>query len=455
MISSDHAQRTANRLLIFTRYPIPGKAKTRLIPALGAEGAALLQRQMTEHTLRQVKPIASQFPEGVVVQTEKCAAEICYAASSEAGELQQISSWLGSDWLYSPQVEGDLGVKLTAAFQNAFAQGCEKVLAIGTDCPSLDADRLTEAYNQLQSHDLVLGKATDGGYYLIGMKRLIPELFNDINWGTSAVLRQTVTIAEHLNLKIADLDELSDIDYPEDLPIWHRAKAKTTPLSVIIPAVNEGRSIQSALHNLRQACGEEAIEILVIDGKSEDDTIAQVQALEIPVISAPRNRAIQLNLGAQLATGENLLFLHADTQLPAGFPALVRQTLAQPETIAGAFQLQIKGQGTGLRLVEWGVNRRSNLLQMPYGDQAIFLKASMFYEINGFPQLPIMEDFEFVLRLRQQGKIRIAPASVVTSGRRWQKLGVAKTTLINQAMIAGYFLGVSPDRLAQWYRSQG
>lgn len=446
LISSDRSQSAANRLLIFTRYPVPGKAKTRLVPALGAEGAALLQRQMTEHTLRQISPIA---------QSTRYTPEIWYAATSEANELQQIKNWLGSEWLYFPQIEGDLGIKLTAAFHNAFAQGAKKVVAIGTDCPGLDADRIVQAYAQLDSHDLVLGKAADGGYYLIGINRLIPELFEGITWGTSEVLQQTVTVAQSLNLNIAYLDELSDIDYPEDLPIWHRAKAKNAPLSVIIPAVNEGRSIQSALQDLQQACNEEPIEILVIDGKSEDDTIAQVQALEIPVISAPRNRAIQMNLGAQLATGENLLFLHADTRLPTGFLALVRQTLAQPGTIAGAFQLHIDGQGTGLRLVEWGVNQRSHLLQMPYGDQAIFLKASTFYDMGGFAELPIMEDFEFVLRLRPQGKIRIAPAAVVTSGRRWQKLGVLKTTLINQAMIAGYFAGVERDRLANWYRGQG
>ncbi|WP_088891944.1 TIGR04283 family arsenosugar biosynthesis glycosyltransferase [Leptolyngbya ohadii] len=433
-----------NRLLIFTRYPVPGQAKTRLIPALGAEGSALLQRQMTEHTLRQIEPL---------IQTDRCSAEIWYAAGADAeNELQQMRDWLGAERQYLSQVEGDLGVKLTAAFQNAFKRGAEKVLAIGTDCPGLGSDRLKEAYQQLESHDLVLGKATDGGYYLIGMKRLIPELFRDITWGTSEVLRQTVAIAQSLNLSIAYLDELSDIDYPEDLPIWHRAKEYKTPLSVIIPTVNEGRSIQATLQNIQEACGEEAIEVLVIDGKSEDDTIAQVQAAGIPVISAPRNRAEQMNLGAQLASGENFLFLHADTRLPAGFPALVRQTLVQPGTIAGAFQLQIAGDLPGLRLVEWGVNRRSHLLQMPYGDQAIFLSAAAFYELGGFPELPIMEDFEMILRLRQRGGIRIVPAAVKTSGRRWQRLGVLKTTLVNQAMITGYFLGVPPDRLARWYR---
>ncbi|MEW6497996.1 MAG: TIGR04283 family arsenosugar biosynthesis glycosyltransferase, partial [Cyanobacteriota bacterium] len=172
---------------------------------------------------------------------------------------------------------------------------------------------------------------------------------------------------------------------------------------------------------------------------------------ECKVIFAIAGRARQMNAGAQVATGDILLFLHADTQLPPQFDSLVRQVLQNPDIIAGAFELQIDANLWGLRLIEKMVNMRSHFFSMPYGDQAIFIKASAFHNIGGFPDIPIMEDFELMLRLRHQGRVAIVPAPVMTSGRRWQKLGVLKTTLINQLMIAGYFLGVPSTQLVRLY----
>jgi hypothetical protein len=137
-------------------------------------------------------------------------------------------------------------------------------------------------------------------------------------------------------------------------------------------------------------------------------------------------------------------------QALSAFPG--RNLGTSQNTIAGAFELKIDSEMPSLRIIEKMVNLRSRYLQMPYGDQAIFLKASVFQAIGGFSDLPIMEDFEFVRRLQPLGKIEIVPAPVVTSGRRWKKLGVLKTTLINQLIVLGYFLGVPPTQLAQWYR---
>ncbi|NJL23414.1 MAG: glycosyltransferase, partial [Leptolyngbyaceae cyanobacterium SM1_3_5] len=118
------------------------------------------------------------------------------------------------------------------------------------------------------------------------------------------------------------------------------------------------------------------------------------------------------------------------------------------------FCLGIDGRETGLRLVEWGANWRSRLLQLPYGDQALFLRRDTFWQVGGFPDLPMMEDFELVRRLRRRGRIAIAPDAVLTSARRWQKLGILKATVINQVAIVAYLIGISPDRIARWYRRQ-
>lgn len=220
-------------------------------------------------------------------------------------------------------------------------------------------------------------------------------------------------------------------------------------LSIIIPALNEAANIAEAIITTQ---GSINTEVIVVDGGSQDDTVAIAQSLGVKVIFSSPGRAVQMNTGAVAASGEILLFLHADTRLPAGFDAMVRTALPQPKTVAGAFKLRIDAAPWGIRLVEWGVNLRSHFLQMPYGDQAIFITKSMFQQIGGFPELPIMEDFELIRRLKRMGKIIIIPVPVLTSARRWLKKGIFQTTLINQIVIIAYLLGVSPEQIRSWYR---
>lgn len=222
-------------------------------------------------------------------------------------------------------------------------------------------------------------------------------------------------------------------------------------ISIIIPVLNEAPTIASVISRAQTA---KNVEIIVADGGSSDDTADIAKSLGVRVIFTAPGRAAQMNAGAASATGDILLFLHADTLLPPGYDSGARRALAKPQTVAGAFELKIDASQQSLRLVEKGVNWRSNFLQMPYGDQAIFLTAATFDEIGGFPDLPLMEDFEFVRRLKKHGRIEIVPQPVLTSARRWQQLGVLKTTAINQIVIIAYFLGVSPDRLVFWYKRQ-
>lgn len=196
-------------LIIFTRYPEPGKTKTRLIPALGTLGAADLQRQMTEHTISQVKELQ---------KASAISVEVRFAG----GDTQLMQDWLGFGLVYQPQGEGDLGDRITQSLLNAFESGAEKVIIIGTDCPGVNAQILATAFEQLHAFDLVLGPAIDGGYYLIGLQQPIPELFANIEWGTAQVFQKTVDIAEVLNLSNVYLPTLADVDRPEDLPIWEQ-----------------------------------------------------------------------------------------------------------------------------------------------------------------------------------------------------------------------------------------
>jgi rSAM/selenodomain-associated transferase 2 len=220
-------------------------------------------------------------------------------------------------------------------------------------------------------------------------------------------------------------------------------------ISVIIPALNEAEHIQATLLSLRT---DPVPEIIVVDGGSSDNTRALALAMGVTVLGAPLGRARQQNLGAAAAAGEFLFFLHADTRVPPDYAHLIRQALEIPGVSAGAFSLGIAEADSGLRAITRIANLRSKWLQLPYGDQGLFLPARLFLDLGGFPEQPIMEDFAFVRTLQNHGCVIILPQTVLTSSRRWQQLGLWRTTYINQLMVFGYYLGVAPATLARLYR---
>ncbi len=194
------------RVIVFARYPVPGKTKTRLIEHLGKDGAAAIQDSMTRHTLGQVAQ---------VVTTRGIEAEVRFTG----GEKEWMVNEYGQHWTYTNQGEGDLGCRLARAVRDAFDAGVSRVILIGTDCPALTPADVTSAFNALHEHDLVIGPATDGGYYLLGLRKPCLEVFRGIDWGTAAVLHQTMEASEKLHLSIHLLRPLRDVDRPEDLPV--------------------------------------------------------------------------------------------------------------------------------------------------------------------------------------------------------------------------------------------
>ena len=430
-----------SRLLVFARYPVPGQAKTRLVPALGPEGAARLHRRMTEHAAS----VARAASEGAA-----CGVTICFTGARE----REFRAWLGPHFHYAPQSSGDLGVRLRRAFSGAFRGGARRVSAIGADAPGLSADILRQAFNGLRSRDVVLGPAADGGYYLIGTARDLPQLFSGVDWGTGRVRAQTLAAIARLGLTVAELPLLDDVDRPGDLAALRDdpqfADVWDAPLlSVIVPTLNEEATIGRALERVRDS---EGVEVIVADGGSRDATREIAERFGASVLEVAGGRAAQLNAGAAAAKGQQLLFLHADTLLPVGYTGLIRRTLDCPATVAGAFRFRTDGSGAALRLMEWGANIRSAVFRRPYGDQGLFMEKRVFDEVGGFAALPIMEDYELVGRLRRRGRVATVWEAAVTSARRWQRLGVLRTTLRNQAMVAGFHAGVAPERLARFYR---
>jgi rSAM/selenodomain-associated transferase 2 len=342
------------------------------------------------------------------------------------------------------------------AFEETFKSGAPGALLIGSDLPGISTEILLQASNVLTNHDVVLGPAADGGYYLIGMQRYSPELFTGIDWGSVHVAEQTRAAVARLNLSLAELPELKDVDRPEDLeplrndPRFLDVFTGEPRLSIIIPTLNEAEVLGATIERVRRA---NDVEIIVADGGSHDTTRDSAAKAEVEIVTATGGRAAQLNAGAALATGRYLLFLHADTLLPDGFETAVRRTFDNPSTIAGAFRFQTDSSSLGMRIIAWGTNIRSSLFHWPYGDQGLFVEKRVFDELGGFADLPIMEDFDLIRRLRRRGRIVTVPEAVVTSARRWQRLGVLRTMLRNQIMILGYFAGIRPEHLARFYRA--
>jgi hypothetical protein len=439
-------------LVVFTRFPEPGKSKTRLIPALGPEGAADLQRQMCEHTLTWVRRWKERFSGSLQVH---------FTGSSE----ESFRKWLGPDLSFRPQAKGDLGGRMARAFRQGFQEGMEKVVIVGTDCPGLSEDFAQQAFARLDQSEVALGPAKDGGYYLIGLRRPVEELFRGVPWGTGGVLAKTREIARNLDLRVFLLESLEDVDRPEDLPVWEKVSATPSlpsPLegegkdggdspmiSIIIPTLNEEGQIEACLASAESPS---PVERIVVDGGSADRTLEIARSCGAKVIASARGRGRQMNAGAQFAAGDFLLFLHADTRLPAGYAEKVRAILSLPGIAAGAFEFRLDETSPSLRFIERVANWRSRRLQLPYGDQAIFLRSSRFQATGGFPDTTIMEDYEFIMGLKKFGRIYTAPYPATTSARRWGQLGIWRATLLNEAVVVAYYLGISPSGLLRLAR---
>jgi len=425
-----------DRIIIFGRYPRPGRVKTRLIPALGPAGAAELQRELTEKTLEKVMKLASNRNIDVEFRYE----------GDRKGRMRR---WLGTDVDFSEQGPGDLGRRMHNAFMDAFRQGCRRVVLLGTDIPDLKTDHLSEAFEALREKNLVLGPSSDGGYWLMGLRKSF-DLFEGVEWGTGKVLEQSLALAKGKGLDSYQLETLRDLDTVEDLKQWKPELAVPKPyISVIIPTLNEANQIEETI---KKAHDEDA-EIIVVDGGSTDETVSKATGAGVQVISGLPGRAEQQNRGATLARGKVLLFLHADTWLPKGYVNYVFEALLDPRTAVGAFRFKTDADLSMMRVVDLMTNLRAITLHIPYGDQALFIRKTLFESVGGFPKVPISEDLLLVKRLAKKGKVRLVSAPVVTSARRWQTLGVIRTSLINVIIAAAISLGFSPNRFVHLYRT--
>jgi rSAM/selenodomain-associated transferase 2 len=220
-------------------------------------------------------------------------------------------------------------------------------------------------------------------------------------------------------------------------------------ISIVIPTLDEATSLAQTLIAARERG---AGELIVADGESRDATRDVAARLADAVVLAPRGRAAQMNAGAAAARGDVLLFLHADTRLPDGFADAVARALADPHVVGGHFAVALNAPGWRYRLTERLISGRSRLTGVATGDQAIFVRRSVFEALGGFAPLPLMEDIDLMRRLKRSGRVAALDERVVTSARRWERDGFWRTVLLMWSLRLAYYAGISPTALARFYR---
>jgi uncharacterized protein len=466
-------------ILVFIKAPSPGQVKTRLGKFIGNTEVVQLYRYFVEDILTTIDALSVD--------------SLIFFTPSNC--LSMLQSWLGFHRTHIPQQGDSLGDRMAHAFRTSFDLGYQQVLIVGSDSPDLPNNYLLEALEALQQDRVVIGPSEDGGYYTLGFtpKTFCPEVFQDMPWSTSQVYPLTLETLKQNTRTVQILPTWSDIDTLEDLWTFHNrhlseqpssqslsylrdradvffqhlvgaqclaplqsASDSTEPdLSIIIPVLYEAERIQTCLENLLQLAGEINLEIIVVDGDSEESTLNHFPSqypYALKGIQSPQGRGIQMNAGAQIAKGQILLFLHADTDLPDKALHLIIHTCKQSSYAGGAFDLAIASPRWSLKLIGKVASWRSRLTRIPYGDQAIFMRKDIFEQVQGYPDIPLMEDVALMQRLKQHGyPIHILSQTVKVSARRWEKEGIVRCTLRNWSLILLYSLGIHPETLARWY----
>ncbi len=435
-----------------TRFPHEGKVKTRLVPTYGAKGACDLHNTMTKFALNECLSVGH--------------VQVHYLESN----AKDMYNWLGSvskahqndhSLEFIPQSLGDLGDKMFSAISHAFHSilnatkhnlSRQKVILIGSDCPNNRRDNLQLALDSLDEHDCVIGPSNDGGYYLIGfasnaqnakelnffLQQVMQPVFQNIDWGTESVFAQSIKKITNQSLKYSSLQALSDVDTYFDVP---------EKISVIIPTLNEEKNIKELFATLPPAFN---FEVIVSDAHSHDKTCDIASFYSATCIQSAAGRSQQIQNAISKTTGNILLFLHADSSLPAKWDIKIRHILADKNCSLGYFTFGIKEYFWTRPIIEWGVKFRCKYFKLPFGDQGLFVRKSDFLKWD-LQQVPILEDVFLVKCAQKYGKILPIDDKLLTSGRRWFKYGFIRTTVMNASVLFCSKLGMNLEDIKQAY----
>lgn len=408
-------------LIIFTRVPVPGQTKTRLMPYF---------------TPKQCAEIHQYFLRDIAKTCEKISADVfvCHTPRDEDYVLFNI---FGSETEYFLQDGDGLGERMYQAIFTVLEKGYESCVLIGTDVPQVEKEDIEEAFEILSRKDIVFGPTEDGGYYLVGMKEPKREVFEKQTYGHGSVLANTIFGLKAGNLTVGLGKKKRDIDTRED--IWYYRERlrvqksmqntetgkflmKTGKISIIVPIYNEEKTIRLLLNQLRTI--KDRCEIILVDGGSTDRTLEYIDS-DFRVLHSEKGRAKQMNVGAKESTGDILFFLHCDSELPKKPLEQIRYVMKDYRV--GCFGIAFHSKNFFLFTCRVISNHRIKDRNVVFGDQGIFLERKLFFDMGMFPELPIMEDYQFSLKLKERGeRIGITPKKIYTSDRRFPKGTIPK-----------------------------
>ena len=477
-------------LLLFMRFPEPGKVKSRLAAALGEESALAVYTRLVRRTLG----VAADF------KRLRPGAEI-HLFFSPADKKERFASSYPGPRDFIAQEGAHLGERMERAFLWAREKGFDRAVMVGSDIADLAASDLDEAFEALASGDAVLGPASDGGFYLIGLKSRSGNpgvsIFRHERWGTEEIFRRTRDELLRSGLSVRLVAKRCDIDTPGDAlrlgasrgapsappdsrshalpaetPETPGASSRAAPamlpdgpspgsllfasrLTIVIPTLGPPERLRPLLDTLEAGLWP-GDSIIVVHGGPDSERLESADRVEAPGsgtrwIASPPGRGVQMNRGAGEATGDVLWFLHGDSTPPPHFAYQVRKILEAPRASFGCFHLGFLPSTPLLEAIARWANFRTRRLKLPYGDQGFFCRRETFVELGGFQKRFIMEDVDFAKRARSRGELLLLPDTLYTSPGRYLEKGVLRASLQNHLLRFLHFLGVEDEKLYALY----
>lgn len=434
-------------LIVFMRYPREGEVKSRLAACVGGREAARIYEKLVRRTLGLV----SEF----IGNGKRCVD--AFIAFSPAGDKERIKDAFPGPWRFFAQDESapHLGGRMEKAFLHVRSLGYESIVLTGSDLADTKVCDFRKAFDFLENGGgrcAVLGPATDGGFYLIGLNRPCPLPFSPEQWGEGEICLRTERLICDSGMRVQRLEARTDIDRPGDLAFLESLPAFKSTLSVIVPTLSGPEGLEPFLSSIEPALWP-GDEIVVVQGGECREETGDTENFSGRVrwLCSARGRGVQLNHGARAARGDIFLFLHGDSLPPAHFAYCVRKIREAPETSLGCFGLGFLPSTPLLKIISAGANLRTRLLKMPFGDQGLFCRRETFEKIGGFKRLYLMEDVEFVRECRKLGGLVILPETVLTSPRRYLGRGIVRAFLQNQLVMLLYRLGANERFLYSLY----
>jgi len=438
---------SSNALIIFTREPVAGKTKTRLMPYYTPEQCAMLHKCFIRDIAKEMKSADADI---VVAYT--------------GGEPAFLRKVFGRSSFFIEQKGRDIGERMKNAIADALSLGYEKAVLVGTDIPELEAETIDTAFTMLDASDAVIGPTEDGGYYLIGMKQVLDEPFEVKLYGTDTVYAETTAFMRNAGIVTEEVEPYSDIDTPEDLAGFRsrmredahlrhtrtgRFIAETAKISVIVPVFNEAATIEGLLRQLEHY-GDEC-EVIIVDGGSTDGTLKKIGG-RFRVIQSSKGRGPQMNAGAMESSGDILFFLHCDSRLPEYFVREIRKCMMTCDY--GCFGVKFPSRNFFMLTNRIISNHRAAVRGLPFGDQGIFIDRRLFFEVGMFPEIPVMEDYAFARKMRRYGyKPGMTGHRIETSARRYGSgtLSILKTEFRMWDLRRRFRKGDEPESIASKY----